>query len=102
MIRDGSVLERLCSPVGGLDDLTSEVLQLRHKEREGDRERGAAGPPRRAGMGVRRSQLGGPAGLEGPRGLKETFASRVGGGEGQGLRKRRGQQGVSDVAGPPT
>lgn len=35
LIGDGSVLERLRSPVGGLDDLTSEMLQLQHK-REGD------------------------------------------------------------------
>lgn len=43
-------------------------------------------------MGVRRSQLGGPAGLEGPRGLKETFASRVGGG-GAGPAQEKGTAG---------
>ena len=46
LIRDGLVLERLRSSVGGLDDLTSEMLQLRHKEREGDGMSGAAAAAR--------------------------------------------------------
>ena len=41
LIGDGLVLERLRSSVGGLDDLTSEMLQLQHKEREDDDEAGS-------------------------------------------------------------
>lgn len=46
LIGDGLVLERLRSSVGGLDDLTSEMLQLQHKEREVDGMSGAAAAAR--------------------------------------------------------
>lgn len=48
LVGDGSVLKRLRSPVGGLDDLTPEVLQLRHKGKG----TGSAGQPELAGPGV--------------------------------------------------
>lgn len=46
LIGDRLVLEWLRSSVGGLDDLTSEMLQLQHKEREGDGMSGAAAATR--------------------------------------------------------
>lgn len=45
LVGDGLVWERLCPSIGGLDDLTSEVLQLQQKG--GNSVRGAVGAGKR-------------------------------------------------------
>lgn len=68
LVRDGFVLKRLHSPIGGLDDLTPEVLQLQHKAK-GTR---SAGRPAPAGPGAALPSRG-------PRGLSEKGLSTVDG-----------------------
>lgn len=46
LIGDGFVLERFHASAGSLEDLTSEKLQLQHKEREVDEVSGAAAAAR--------------------------------------------------------